>query len=318
MHVLVLGGTQFVGRYIVEALLTAKHRVSILNRGHSPDLLPSEVERLRGDRDDRVAGIGALAGRTWDACIDVSGYTPRQVRSSAEFLHGRIQRYLFVSAVSVYGDPVDRPVVETHPCVIPVSEDVTDVNAETYGRLKVTCENLIHDLYGDRSTILRPQIIVGPHDTWNRYTYWIRRAALPGPMLAPGDGSDHVQFIDIRDVARFAVSTIERQLPGPFNLAGPRLTWSEFMSLLEVEDPVWVPAEILRQAGVNEFELPLFRTEHGPRSGLMDVSNERACREGLILTDPQTTLSDTRNAMRELEFELPLSPEREAALLSRR
>src|SRR4051794_5742801 len=105
MKVLVLGGTQFVGRHIVEAMLAGGHSVSILNRGRTPDELPPRVERLRGNRDEGAAGLKALGGRTWDACIDVSGYTPRQVRPAVELLSANLDRYVFVSAVSVYGDP---------------------------------------------------------------------------------------------------------------------------------------------------------------------------------------------------------------------
>src|SRR5262245_27330907 len=113
MNVLVLGGTNFLGRYIALALLEAGHRVSIFSRGQSPDELPAMVERLRGDRDAGSVGLDALAGRRWDACIDVSGYTLRQVRPSGEALVGRVRRYVYISAVSVYGDPKTRPVVET-------------------------------------------------------------------------------------------------------------------------------------------------------------------------------------------------------------
>src|SRR5262249_22309556 len=142
MHILTLGGTQFVGRHIVEALLTVGHRVSILTRGHTPDELPAEVERLRGDRDLGTVGLDALAGRSWDACVDVSGYTPRQVRASAELLRDRVKRYVFISAVSVYGDPDIRPARETHPLLPPAAEDVTEIDGETYGPLKVACERI--------------------------------------------------------------------------------------------------------------------------------------------------------------------------------
>jgi 2'-hydroxyisoflavone reductase len=315
MNALILGGTRFIGRHIVEALLDAEHRVTVLNRGISRDELPAAVERLRGDRDRGVTGLEALTGRSWDACIDVSGYTPRQVRPSAEMLRAKVHRYVFVSAVSVYGDPQDRPVVETHARILPVAEDVTAVNGETYGALKVTCENLVHEIYGDRCTFLRPQVVVGPHDTWDRYTYWVRRGSRGGEMLAPGDGFDHVQFIDVRDLARFAKTTIENNLSGPFNLAGPRLTWAAFMQVLGADNLVWVADEIIQAAGVTEFELPLFRPEHGPRSGLMDVSNERARRAGLTLTDPKITMRDTKISIDEMECNPPLSPEREAELI---
>src|SRR5262245_12596217 len=181
MRVLVLGGTRFVGRHIAEALLAGGHAVSVFTRGESPDALPAHVERLRGDRDQGTAGLAALEGRAWDACVDVSGYTARQVRASAEGLRARVGQYVFVSAVSVYGDPSpdERPVRETHPRRPPADESVTELDGDTYGRLKVTCENIVEEVYGAkggqeaRSAVLRPQIVVGPHDASGRYTYWV-------------------------------------------------------------------------------------------------------------------------------------------------
>lgn len=224
MRVLILGGTQFVGRHIVGALLPAGHMVSILARGKSPDELPAQVERLRGDRDEGTLGLEALEGRSCDVCVDVSGYTPRQVRPSAERLRASVKRYIFVSAVSVYGDPDHRPARESHPRMPPAGEDVTEVEGEMYGRLKVTCENIVQQTYADSCTLLRLQIVVGPHDPSGRYSYWVQRALQDGEMLAPGDGSDHVQFIDARDLARFTRTVIENELDGVFNLAWPRLT----------------------------------------------------------------------------------------------
>jgi 2'-hydroxyisoflavone reductase len=156
MRVLVLGGTQFVGRHIVEVLLDGGHAVSTFNRGMSRDELPAAVERLRGDRDAAPAGLEVLIGRTWDACVDVSGYTAQQVRSSADTLRGSVGHYIFVSAVSVYGDPAHGPVDESQPRLPPAEADVVEVNRATYGPLKVTCENLVQDTFGDRCALLRP------------------------------------------------------------------------------------------------------------------------------------------------------------------
>jgi 2'-hydroxyisoflavone reductase len=315
MRVLILGGTGFIGQHIVEALLAAEHEVSVLSRGTSPDELPRSVERLRGDRDAGTSGLDALTGRAWDVCVDVSGYTPRQVRPSAERLRTAVRRYVFISAVSVYGDPKDRPVLETHPRVAPAAEDVTEVNGDTYGPLKVACENIVQEIYADRCTLLRPQIVVGPHDPTGRYSYWVQRAQRGGEMLAPGDGSDHLQVIDVRDLARFVRTVIENDLGGIFNLSGPRLTWRDFIHLLGAESPVWVAAEILQAASVTFLDLPLFRTEHGPRSGLMDVSNEQARAAGLTLTDPQETAEDVRAWLQGGRLVPALSPEREAELI---
>jgi 2'-hydroxyisoflavone reductase len=315
MKIVILGGTQFIGRHIVQELLAAGHWVSILNRGHSPDDLPPQVERLRGDRDDGIAGLDAVMGRTWEVCIDVSGYTPRQVRPAAERLATAVRRYIFISAVSVYGDPDVRPVRETHPRLPPAPEDVTDITSDTYGPLKVACENIVHQIYADRCTLLRPQVVVGPDDPRGRLTYWVQRAQQGGEMLAPGDGADHVQVIDARDVARFTRTVIETDLRGSFNLAGSRLTWAAFMGVLGAQHIIWVPADIISAAGLTFLDLPLFRPEHGPRSSLMDVSNARARAAGLTLTDLAITVRDVRAWLHGRSLPLALAPAREAELI---
>ena len=316
MRVLILGGTQFLGRHIVETLLAAGHTVSVLNRGVSPDPLPPQVERLRGDRDEGPPGLQALMGQTWDACVDVSGYTPRQVRASAEALRANVKRYVFISAVSVYGDSPDRPVRETHVRLPPAGEHVTEVNGQTYGALKVACEDIVQLVYGDRATLLRPQVIKGPHDPSGRYTWWVQRAERGGEMLAPGDGSDHLQVIDVRDVARFVMTVIERDLAGTFNLAGSRFTWARFITMLGAQNIAWVDAQTLQAAELSFNELPLFRPERGARSSLMDVSSERAQSAGLTLTEPEVTLRDVRESLRGHAPIAALSPEREAALIA--
>ncbi|MCX5691662.1 MAG: NAD-dependent epimerase/dehydratase family protein [Planctomycetota bacterium] len=316
MDILILGGTQFIGHHIALALLGRGHRVSVFNRGVTPDVLPREVERLHGDRDLGAEGLGSLRRRAWDVCIDVSGYTAVHVRSSATLLRGCIGRYVYISAVSVYGDPQERPVRESHPRSEPAPESVTEVVGEMYGRLKVTCENIVEELHGDAAAMLRPQIVIGPGDPSSRLTRWIAHALAQGPILAPGDGTDHVQCIDVRDLAAFACIVAERGLSGPFNLAGPRLTWAAFMTLLGARDPIWVPQARLRAAGLTEFELPLYRAEHGPRSGLMDVCNLRALGVGLVLTDPVQTVGATRTWMAGSDLPRLFSRELELQLLA--
>jgi 2'-hydroxyisoflavone reductase len=315
MNLLVLGGTHFIGRHIVEGLLDVGHRVTTLNRGRSFDPLPACVERLRGDRDAGTDGLAALGGRRWDACIDVSGYTPAQVRASAARLHAAVDRYVFISAVSVYGDPKRRPVVETHPRLPPAATEVVHIDGATYGPLKVACENVVEECFGECCALLRPQVVVGPGDDRDRYTYWVQRAMQGGVMLAPGDGSDHVQVIDVRDLAAFARMVVERGLGGAFNLAGPRITWAEFMAIIGAERIVWVPLKIIEEAGLTFEELPLYRPEHGPRAGLMDVSSARAQAAGLKLTAPEITATDVKAWCRGRPYVPALPTEREADLL---
>jgi len=317
MDILILGGTRFVGRHIVDALIEGGHRVSVLTRGTSPDELPASVERLKGDRNEGVGGLSALHGRTWDACVDVSGYTPKQVRPSAESLHDRIGRYLFISTVSVYVDSSDAPVLETHPLLPEAAEDVTDITGETYGPLKVTCERIVRSVYGDRSTILRPQIVAGPFDPTGRHTYWVQRATSGGEMLAPGDGSDFVQVVDARDIARFTQRTLERHTHGIFNMAGHRLTWAAFMQALGVVDPVWVSSSLIDEAGLTFMQLPLYRPNGATFSSLMHVSHERATAAGLTLTDTQDTIRDVRDWLRTHPVTPALPPERERELIAK-
>ncbi|MBI2385210.1 MAG: NAD-dependent epimerase/dehydratase family protein [Elusimicrobia bacterium] len=313
MKVLILGGTKFVGRHIVEALLAGGHSVGVLTRGKTPDDLPPRVERLRGDRDEGAAGLTALKGRSWDACVDVSGYIPRQVRPSAEALRGIVSRYVFISTGSVYGDAKQRPVTEENPTMPPAAEDVTVIDGDTYGPLKVTCENIVRDIYEAKATILRPQIVAGPHDPSGRFTYWVKRASLGGTMLAPGDGTDHVQVIDGRDLARFARKTLEEGITGTFNMAGHRVTWAEFMAILAPKDPVWVPKDILED--VDSAELPLYRPEHGAYAGLMDVDNAKALAAGLRLSGLAVTVKDTRDWLAGVDLPLPLTPAKEKELI---
>lgn len=317
MNVIVLGGTQFIGRHIVEELIARGDEVAMLTRGKTRDELPSRVERLRGDRNDGADGLGALGRRRWDACVDVSGYTPRQVRASAEHLAGLVSRYVFVSTVSVYADSDVAPIVESHHRWPPAGEEVTDVTPTTYGPLKVTCEDIVDEAYGARSVILRPQIVAGAHDPTGRYPYWVQRAGQGGQMLAPGDGSDFLQVIDVRDLARFTRTALVSGLSGAFNLAGPRITWAEFMRLLGVERPAWTDARTLRDGGVTFAELPLYIPNGGPRSNLMHVSCERARAAGLELSDPADTVRSVREWLRGTSVKPALAPERERELLGR-
>ncbi|MFC4640094.1 NAD-dependent epimerase/dehydratase family protein [Deinococcus hohokamensis] len=315
MNILVLGGTQFVGRHIVEAFLAAGHGVSILTRGKSRDELPAAVERLHGDRNQGAAGLAALEGRLWDACVDVSGYTPQQVRASAARLQDQVRQYVFVSTVSVYAEPNRHPVREDDPLLPPAAEDVTEVTGETYGPLKVTCERIVQEVYGERCAILRPQIVAGPYDHTARYPYWVDRAGRGGEMLAPGDGSDHVQVIDARDLAKFTVKVVEEGLSGAYNLAGPRMTWAAFLEVLGVQSPRWVPQAALETQGLGHRELPLYLPEDSEQGGLMDVSPQRALAAGLPHTDPAVTARDTRLWIQGAGLRYALSSEREAEVL---
>ncbi len=217
MKLLVLGGTKFLGRHAVDAALAGGHNVTIFTRGQTnPELFPG-VERLRGDRD---GDLDALRGGSWDGVVDTSGYVPRIVRQSAELLHDRVGRYVFVSSISVYDD-FSSPPTETS-AVAELEDPATEEIEENYGALKAACEGVVEEIYGDRSARVRAGLIVGPHDPTDRFTYWPRRIALGGEVLGPGDPDAPVQFIDARDLAAWLVNLALEGPGGTYNAHRPR------------------------------------------------------------------------------------------------
>ena len=184
------------------------------------------------------------------------------------------------------------------------------------GPLKVTCEQIVQGLYGPDATILRPQIVAGPFDHTARYPYWVDRASRGGETLLPGNGADHVQVIDARDLARFTVQVVEGNVGGVFNLAGPRLNWAQFAEVLGIQEPVWVNAAQLEALGLGFRELPLFIPEDGAQAGLMDISADRARQAGLTLTAPEVTARDTRAWSEQAGLAYALTPQREAGAIA--
>ncbi|WP_017602945.1 NAD-dependent epimerase/dehydratase family protein [Nocardiopsis alkaliphila] len=218
MRILVLGGTSFVGRFIVAEALHQGHDLTLFHRGRTgTDLFP-EAERLRGDRD--AADLTALKEGSWDAVVDVSAFVPRHVRQAAEILAERVGRYLFISTNAVYAPGAGPGADESAPLKDP--EWHTEViDEDTYGPLKVACENEVTSRYGDRATIVRPGVLIGPHDTGDQFTYWVRRAAQGGKVVLPGDPGQPVQVLDARDLARLVVRLLEEGHEGVFNAMGP-------------------------------------------------------------------------------------------------
>jgi 2'-hydroxyisoflavone reductase len=222
MQILVLGGTSFVGRWVVEDLLAQGHLPTIFSRGRTgADLFPGAGRRV-GDRD--TGDYTALTDGTWDAVVDVSAYVPRHVGQAADALQGRVGRYLFISTGSVYdrarAPRVPTPMTETSPRLPPYRESEQST-ADTYGPLKVACEDDVLARFGDRATLVRPGIVAGPHDPTDRFTYWVRRASRGGRVALPGRPDQPVQVIDARDLARLVVLLLEQDRPGTYNAVGP-------------------------------------------------------------------------------------------------
>ncbi len=218
MRLLVLGGTQFVGRAVAATALAAGHELTLFHRGRTNASLFPEAEHLHGDRD---GGLEPLLGRSFDACIDVSGYLPRLVGASARMLQDAVARYAFVSTISVYAD-LAEPRDEGDPLATLEDETTEEIFAHgNYGGLKALCERVVEEAYGTRATIVRPGFVVGPHDHTGRFTWWVHRGAHGGRMPVPASIAGRAQFIDVRDLADFVVHVTTTSVAGTFNVTGP-------------------------------------------------------------------------------------------------
>jgi nucleoside-diphosphate-sugar epimerase len=309
MRLLLLGGPRFVGRAVIEAAVARGHTLTLFNRGlTNPDLYP-ELERLRGDRD---GGLDALGDREWDAVIDTCGYFPRIVRMSARGLQDRVGRYAFVSSISVYAD-VSEGVDEDSPLGTVDDETTEDLGAEheRYGPLKALCEREVQEALGERAFIVRPGLLVGPHDPTGRFTYWPHRLARGGEMLAPGPPERLVQFIDVRDLSEWLVRMVEADSSGVFNVTGAGASWGD---LLDGADVTWVSDAFLVDQGVGEWmELPLWISDPA-WAGMHRADVSRALAAGLSFRPLSLTVEDTL-AHASLVAGVGLDPQRERTLL---
>jgi 2'-hydroxyisoflavone reductase len=282
--------------------------VTLFNRGRTAPGLFDGVEELHGDRK---GDLSALAGRTWDAVVDTSGYVPRDVRASAEALRDS-GRYVFVSSVSVYADLSSGPTESSAVAELgdlPADELLPDYS--NYGALKALCEDEVRTVFGERALVIRPGLIVGPHDPTGRFTYWARRVRRGGEILAPGPQERRVQFVDVRDLAEWVVAAGERGLSGTFNATNEGVPWGE---LLAGADVTWVSDEFLLAHGVGEWmELPLWIGSPG-YAGMHAADVSRAVGAGLRFRPVAETLAGAADAP--AVDGVGLTPEREVELLA--
>ena len=291
MRILVLGGTQFLGRHVVDAALERGHDVTLFNRGVTrPDLFEAAVERLRGDRD---GDLSALDGRSFDAVIDTSGYVPRIVSRTLDAL-GDVGHYSFVSSVSVYADLSVPP---TESSAVRELEQPTEEWREAYGELKADCEDVVRSRFPE-AFIVRPGLIVGPWDPTGRFTYWPERIADGGEVLAPAPPEAAAQVIDARDLAAWILHAATSGLSGTFNAVDHATTRASLFELcVEVSDSdaelIWVDGDFLAANDVAEWmELPLWL--HGEEHrGMLSVQPTAAFGAGLETRPLAETVRDT-------------------------
>ena len=327
LRILLLGGTGFIGPYMVQRALERGHTVTLFNRGRTnPNLFP-EVENLTGDRE---SDLGALEGRTWDAVIDNSATNPRWARDSAQLLRDSVNVYLFTSTRAVYAHFRQIGMDETST-VHEVDESAVDEGRRLgYGPDKVLCEREVQRAFPGRALIVRPSLIAGPGDRSDRFTYWPARIDRGGEVLAPGDPGNPAMFIDVRDLADFYVHLLEEGTVGVFNALGPDGS-SRFDELLYGIRAVtstkvsltWVDTDFLLQRDVEPYaDMPLWRPARGVLTGFARFDLRKPIAAGLTFRPLAVTALDTlewhktRPAEQQARLRSGISLERESELLA--
>jgi 2'-hydroxyisoflavone reductase len=316
MRLLIVGGTRFVGRYLAAEAIAQGHDVSLLHLRPS-ELFP-EAEHLLTDRD---GDLSLLSGKTWDATIDVTAYYPRQLRSLAAALDGNGGQYVFVSSISAYAVPPAAGYTEDTPLKEPIHPEPDEITAQTYGPLKVMCEQAATSLFGSSTLIIRPTYVIGPLDYTARFTYWVHRIARGGDILAPGFPERMIQTIDGRDLASFTVSATEQGLAGAFHTVNPAPPFS-FGDMLETIGSVtakpgttlhWADPDFLTAQGLTGADLPLWPMTEG--SSLMGSADPSAAFAAGLQPRPLTeSIKDILE--QEPVPEMFLTPQRESEVLA--
>jgi 2'-hydroxyisoflavone reductase len=299
MKFLLLGGPRFLGRHLIDAALDRGHEITLFNRGKTnPEDYP-QLEKLVGDRD---GGLDPLRGRRWDAVLDTCGYVPRVVEATASLLAEAAGSYTFISSISVYRNFQAAGMDEHAPLGVLADESVEEITHETYGPLKVLCEQVVERHFAGRALQVRAGLIVGPYDSSDRFTYWVVRTARGGEILAPGEPASPVQLVDGRDLASWIIQMAEKGHTGAYNATGPALPVSMQQVLhtcLEIGgspgELVWIPGDFLLKAGAAPWtELPLWIPESDPDAvGLSQVNCSRAIAAGLAFRPLRQTIRDT-------------------------
>jgi 2'-hydroxyisoflavone reductase len=332
LSILILGGTGFIGPTEVRYALSRGHKVTTFNRGKThPGELPKEVEQLIGDRNGQ---LDALKGRQWDVVIDNPTTLPSWVRDAAQILKGNVERYVFISTISVYAD-TGQGVDETASLAKydgpdPYKETIEAVKAsgfKTYGPLKALSEKEAEKWFPGKTLIIRPGLIVGPGDQSDRFTYWPVRIDRGGEVLAPGKPSDPVQFIDARDLAEWTIRMAENRETGIYNATGPARPLEIGQMLDEIKKALhsnatftWLPADFLKQEKVEAWsDMPVWA---GDELGLARTKIDRALAKGLTFRPLAETARDTLAWFKSLpqdrqsKLHAGLTPERETEVLA--
>jgi len=336
LRILFLGGTGFTGPHQVRYALSRGHKVTVFNRGKThPGELPKEAEQLIGDRNGQ---LDALKGRTWDVAVDIPTSIPVWVRDAAQILKGNVDRYVFISTISVYSDNSKPGMDEMGPLAKYEGADAMKETQATlkasnyrlYGPLKALSEAEAEKWFPGKALIIRPGLIVGPGDETDRFTYWPVRLARGGEILAPGNPTDPVQFIDARDLAEWTIRMAEQGTTGIFNATGPKSTLTMAQMLDGIKKVTktdaqltWVDADFLAAQKVSAWsDMPVWVPPRGDEAGFSRISVKKALDKGLTFRSVPDTTQATLDwfrkqpADRQAKLRAGIKPEREVEVLA--
>lgn len=339
MKILIIGGTKFLGRHLIDAALKNDHEVRLFNRGtkYSDEDL-TQIEQIHGDRNSDLKNLGE---KTFDAVIDTSGYLPETVKISAEFLKDKVGQYVFISSGSVYPETPEPDYDETTTTaklsdeqmkqvaeIDPKGELNGKVLGENYGALKKLCEEEIERVMPNRVLNVRAGMIVGEYDWTDRFTYWVMRVAKGGEILAPGKPENFVQMIDVRDLSEWIISMIERSENGIFNVTGKpfEINFGQMLDQIKAATKsaaefVWADEKFLTENNVQPWnEMPFYLPESFAEArGFLAMNVDKALAQNLKFRPFSETISDVKSWREKQGFEMNagISAEREKELLEK-
>ena len=339
MKILVIGGTKFLGRHLINAALRKNHEVTLFNRGKKYS--DEQIENVGQIHGDRNTDLEKLSGRKWDAVIDTCGYLPQTVKASAEFLQDKVGQYVFISSGSVYAD-VSKPNYDENTQTAKLTEEQKKevekidprgeltgaILGEYYGALKVLCEEAAESAMPGRVLNVRAGMIVGAFDPTDRFGYWVMRVSEGGKILAPGTPGNFIQLIDVRDLSEWIIGVIENGENGIYNVTGKpfELTFGKMVEEIKTETKsdaefFWASEEFLKQEKVAPWnEMPFYLSESDDEiKNFLTMNVDKALEKKLKSRPLSDTIRETFAWRKTQNHELKagISAEREKELLQK-
>ncbi|HMA68321.1 MAG TPA: NAD-dependent epimerase/dehydratase family protein [Candidatus Mcinerneyibacterium sp.] len=314
MKILIIGGTIFLGKHLVKIIDNEKHDLAIFHRGNHNIELDENVEEILGDRREN---LDLLKNQKWDVVIDTCGYFPEDVKKSVEYLKDKTNKYIFISTISVYKDFSEK--IDESSEINYKKGKLDKEDGNNYGPFKARCEKVVQKYFKEKSVIIRPGLIVGPDDPSDRFTYWIDRISKGGKIIAPGRKDREIQFIDVRDLAKWIIKIAEKDFTGIYNAAGPdyKLRMDKFLDKITeyFENNLqffWIEDEYLLDKKVKPWiELPLWLPDSYNMKGMMMVDSKKAISKGLKFRNVKKTIKGTYQWFQKKERELKIGLKKE-------